>query len=535
MDITTGSTEVSLVSAGRVIDDKEAVAVDEGVLDYLDRGAAYFGELARTQRVYGLNSGFGPMASHAIAPEDWGQLQVNLVRSHAMGLGPPLPGRLVRAVMLARLCSLVQGKSATGRSPAVLLAGMLNAGILPAIPEHGGVGASGDLVQLAHLALCMLGEGEAAHGGAPIPAGEALRAAGLSPLCPRLREGLALVNGTAAMTGIGVTAVLDARRLVSWGIAAGCLLQEVVGNSLEPFSEELNEAKRHGGQRDVARVFTRVLSESGAVSSNGKPRTRAGRERPLQEHYSVRCLPQVLGPVLDTVRQAGAVVGAELNSVSDNPVFDLERGKVYHGGNFHGDYVALEMDKLKLGLVKLVMLLERQLDFLMDDRLNGLLPPFVNLGRLGLELGMQGAQFTATSTAAECQTLAAPMSIHSIPCNKGNQDVVSMGCNAALMTRRVVENGYQVLAILMLALAQAVDALELGETLSPLGKATFDGLRRVVPCFRRDSLKNGELEAVRSWLSVGRPDFPEALCWGDGADAGPVRSTVVSREGAAER
>lgn len=220
----------------------------------------------------------------------------------------------------------------------------------------------------------------------------------------------------------------------------------------------------------------------------------------VQPYYSLRCIPQILGPVLDEITHAEMVLVNELHSVDDNPIIDLQKETVLHGGNFHGDYVSFEMDKLKIAMTKMAMLAERQLNYLFHDRINGILPPFVNMGILGLNYGLQASQFTATSTTAECQTLSNPMYVHSIPNNNDNQDIVSMGTNSALLCKHVIENAYQVLSILMIGLVQAVDCLHAADQLAPATRQLYDDIRAIVPIFIEDSPKYKEIERVERYL-----------------------------------
>src|SRR6202020_690215 len=224
-----------------------------------------------------------------------------------------------------------------------------------------------------------------------------------------------------------------------------------------------------------------------------------------QEYYSLRCVTQVLGPVFDTICNAEKVLVDELNSVNDNPIIDHENHNIFHGGNFHGDYVSLEMDKLKIAITKLSMLSERQLNYLLNNKLNQKLPPFVNLGVLGLNFGMQGMQFTATSTVAENQTLSFPMYVHSIPNNNDNQDIVSMGCNAALMTKKVVDNSFEVLAILLMSVAQAIDYAGCQSKLSPATHRVYSAIRNIFPKFVEDSPRYEEQEKVKNYLLQNEP------------------------------
>ena len=227
----------------------------------------------------------------------------------------------------------------------------------------------------------------------------------------------------------------------------------------------------------------------------------------VQEYYSLRCVPQVLGPVLDTIYYTNHVLMNEVNSTSDNPIIDGEHHNVYHGGNFHGDYVALEMDKLKIAITKLSMLAERQLNYLMNPKLNEKLPPFVNLGKLGLNLGMQGVQFTAVSTVAENQTLSFPMYIHSITNNNDNQDIVSMGTNAALIAKKIIDNSYQVLAIEMISILQAIDYLEIKDRLSSYSLSKYMDLRQIVPKFTEDTIKYKDIQNIEQYIMENKPQF----------------------------
>ena len=235
-------------------------------------------------------------------------------------------------------------------------------------------------------------------------------------------------------------------------------------------------------------------------STKGKEITDSIIQTKVQEYYSLRCVPQILGAISDEVLNAEKVLVDELNSVSDNPIIDYESNNVYHGGNFHGDYVAFEMDKLKIGITKLTMLIERQLNYLCHSRLNNILPPFVNLGVLGLNYGMQAAQFTATSTTAECQTLSNPMYVHSIPNNNDNQDIVSMGTNAAIIAKRIIDNSFQVLSIQSIALAQAVDYLKISEKLSKRTNVFYKKIRSIIPVFEQDTPMSDAIGKVNSTL-----------------------------------
>jgi histidine ammonia-lyase len=493
---------LSLADWAAVVDGGAELAVEPWTLAAMDRGFEAARARAGQDRTYGVGTGFGPMVRVDIPPGEVEALQYNLVRSHAMGMGRPYSPRLSRGILLARLQNLTRGRSGVRGELAALCAGALNAEIAPLIPRKGGVGASGDLVQLAHLGLLLIGEGPCWQVGRQAEAATALAAAGLTPLQLRFRDGLSIVNGTSAMTGQGAAAVLAMGRLIETALAMTALMAEITGLDPAAFGEGLNGAKRHPGQREAAGRLRDLLEGSSRLGA-----AHEGEGRPMQEHYSIRCVPQIAGPMIEGLRLAAGIVENELNSVNDNPVFDPESGQALHGGNFHGEYVAFAMDALKIGAAKCSMLLERQLNFLLNDAVNCILPPFVNLGRVGIELGMQGAQFTATSTAAENQTLAFPMSLHSISCNKDNQDIVSMGSNAAWLALQTLDNAFDVAAIHAVTLSQAVEALGVMDALSPASQSRVAEWREIVPVFRTDTLTSGMLAQVATALRGGPSEF----------------------------
>lgn len=472
-------------------EDMQTVA---GSYEFLERFAA-------KKLIYGINTGFGPMAQYRIDEASMRQLQINLIRSHCTGVGQILSAEETKAVMLTRLNTFLQGYSGVHTDTIELLQVLINNNITPVIYEHGSVGASGDLVQLAHLALCLVGEGEVMVDGCRRKTEDVFGQMGIKPLRIHLREGLALTNGTSVMTAIGLINVLRAKRLIELSVTLSSMINEVVGAFDDHFSEELNMAKRHKGQREIARTMRYILATSRCIRKRenyfyNQEIKDNFIEHKVQEYYSLRCVPQILGAIADEADNAERVLLDELNSASDNPIIDVKTGNVYHGGNFHGDYVAFEMDKLKTGITKLTILAERQLNYLCHNKLNGILPPFVNLGVLGLNYGVQAAQFTATSTTAECQTLSMPMYVHSIPNNNDNQDIVSMGTNAALITKRVIENSFQVLAIEAVAMVQAVDYLQIADLLSVKTRQLYDRVRRIVPLFVEDNPLYGAIEEL---------------------------------------
>ena len=496
----------------KVLFESESICIDNETLNNTESCYNFLVEFTKNKIIYGVNTGLGPMAQYRIEDKDQIELQYNLIRSHSAGSGAPLEPLYVRAAMISRLKSLSLGYSGIHSDAIKLITKLLNNNVIPFIPEHGGVGASGDLVQLSHLALVLIGEGEAYYNGKLRSTKSIFEELNITPLGIKLREGLGLINGTSVMSGIGIVNILYSKHIINWSVIASAMINEIVESFDDHFSVVLNQVKKHNGQQVVAKAMRDLLDDSTLIKKrddhlfNGKIEEKIFKQK-IQEYYSLRCVPQILGPVFDAIMNAENVLVDEVNSVNDNPVVDVESKQVYHGGNFHGDYVSFEMDKLKTAITKLSMLAERQLNFLMNNKLNNILPPFVNLGTLGLNLGMQGTQFTATSTVAENQTLSNPMYIHSIPNNNDNQDIVSMGTNSALLTKKVIDNTFEVLAIEFITIIQAIDYLKINGKLSQKSLWVYNQLRELVPVFIDDSPKYKDIEKIKQHLKKVNPDI----------------------------
>jgi len=496
---------LSLAEFEAIIFGKNKVAISDVVLNRVNESFNFLKEFSGNKVIYGVNTGFGPMAQYRIKESDQIQLQYNLIRSHSSGTGKPLNAECAKAAILARLNTLSLGNSGVHSSVVHLMAELINRDITPLIFEHGGVGASGDLVQLSHLALVLIGEGEVFYKGERRPTPEVFEIEGLKPIQVEIREGLALINGTSVMTGIGVVNVHYAKKLLDWSLKASCAINELVQAYDDHFSEELNQTKRHKGQQEVAERMRNSLSDSTLIRKredhlySGENTEEIFKEK-VQEYYSLRCVPQILGPVLETINNVASILEDEFNSANDNPIIDVKNKHVYHGGNFHGYYISLEMDKLKIVITKLTMLAERQLNYLLNSKINEILPPFVNLGTLGFNFGMQGVQFVATSTTAENQMLSNPMYVHSIPNNNDNQDIVSMGTNAAVMTSKVIENSFEVLAIELITIVQAIDYLKQKDQISSTTKKWYDDIRNIIPEFKEDQVMYPFVQKVKDYL-----------------------------------
>ncbi len=482
------------------------IKLDETIMDRISESFDFLKEFSENKIIYGVNTGFGPMAQYKIKDKDRKQLQYNLIRSHASGMGKPMAPLYVKALMLARLNTLALGKSGIHPSAVQTMQELINKNITPLIYEHGGVGASGDLVQLAHLALVLIGEGEVFHKGIRRKTADVFSEEKIKPIQVELREGLALMNGTSAMTGIGIVNIIYAKRLLNWSIFCSSAINEIVRAYDDHLSSELNSSKLHIGQQKVAAKMREHLKDSKLTRDrnehlySGNNSEKNYFKEKVQEYYSLRCVPQILGPVYDTIENAQNILLEEVNSANDNPIIDVKRKQVYHGGNFHGDYVALEMDKLKLVITKLSMLAERQLNYLLNNKLNNILPPFVNLGKMGLNFGMQGAQFSAVSTTAENQMLSTSMYIHSIPNNNDNQDIVSMGTNAASTTKTVIDNAFEVLSVEVVTIVQALRYLDFNGELSSTTRDKLNILKEIIPEFKEDIPLSPILEAVKNFI-----------------------------------
>ena len=483
----------TLDTLDRIVFGGEQFVIDDATMNGIGDCYDFLKEFAANKIIYGINTGFGPMAQWRVDDKFLSDLQYNIIRSHSTGAGEPLEDIYVRAAMIARLGSILQCRSGVHPEVAQLLTEFINRGICPFVPHHGSVGASGDLVQLAHIALTLIGEGKVYYKGEWRKTAEVMKENGLKPITMHIREGLSITNGTSVMTGIACVNQHFAMRLLDWSILASVWMNEVASSYNDLMAAPLNECRRHSGQIEVARRMRELSADSRLLLNREHELYNGGHindttfGHKVQPYYSLRCTPQIMGPILETLQQCGRILEEELQSASDNPIVDPVTRNVYHGGNFHGDYISLEEDKVKIATVRLAMTAERQLNYLFHDRINGILPPFLNMGTLGLNYGMQACQFTATSTTAECQTLAMPNYVHSIPNNNDNQDIVSMGTNTALLCKTVIDNAYEVMSILFIALAQATDCLKISDRLSSASRRQYDAVRQIIPLFIEDN------------------------------------------------
>ncbi len=428
--------------------------------------------------VYGVNTGFGKLSDVRVPANRLNELQVNLVRSHASGLGKPLSEAEVRAMLLLRANVLAKGLSGVRRQTVEMLISLVNAGIHPVVPEKGSVGASGDLAPLAHLALVLIGEGEAFYHGERINGGEALRCAGLIPLRLEAKEGLALLNGTQGMTAVASLALYDAQRLVRLADVSGAMSLEALRGTPAAFDKRIQEARPHRGQAAAARHLTALLDRSEIRESH---RTNDPR---IQDAYCLRCMPQVHGAVRDVLDHVCAIVEIETGSATDNPLVFADGGEVVSGGNFHGAPLSYAFDYAAIALTDLAGMSERRIDRLINPDINEGLPPFLS-SEAGLSSGYMIAHVAAAALLNECKVFAHPASVDNVPTSGGKEDHVSMGMTAALKLRQIVENVEQILAIEMLCAAQGLDyrkPLRPGKQIEQI----ITAIREIVPRLEAD-------------------------------------------------
>ncbi len=462
--------------------------------------------LAKEPRaIYGINTGFGPLSGSRVSMKDQQSHQLNLLHHLSVGQGPLFSERQTRAIMLVRANALARGYSGIREEVVDLLLSCLNGSILPEIPSQGSVGASGDLVPLAHMSRLLVGLGHARVDGQRTLAVDALKAQGLDPVTLECKEGLALVNGTSVMTGLAALSVQESRTILNWmELLSACSFQVLFG-SPEVLCGQLHKARGFRGQLLVAsRIAAYLRTHDGYEEqiaghhwgSQAKP-VDPGIE--IQDPYTIRCAPQVLGAFQEALWHIQQVTNREINASTDNPLVFPETGSVIHGGNFYGQQISMTSDYLKIGLIKLALFGERQIERLMNWRYSMGLPPLLTGAEPGLNSGMMGCQLLATSLAAECRVLGTPASIQTIPTNANNQDVVSMGCTAAKMTAEVLPKLWTILAIHTLALCQAADHRDKG-TAGTAFQTLRDHVRSVSEPLKEDRPLFEDIAAVVSML-----------------------------------
>lgn len=442
---------------------------------------------------YGIKTGLGEMANVSISDKDVRKLQKNLIRSHSVGVGDAFPDDVVRAALLLRANTLIKGYSGVRKELIEILLEMLNKGVHPIVPQKGSVGASGDLAPLAHIGLVMSGEGEAFYEGSRMKGSEALRRANITPIEFQSKEGVALINGTAVMSAVASLDVHDAALLLKDAQIAGSMSFEALKSSSQPFDERIAMVRPHPGQAICSRNLMRLLSKSEIIPSHKECQK-------VQDAYTIRCMPQVVGACYDAVGYVQGVVRVEINSATDNPIIFAKESESLSGGNFHGQPIAMAMDFLSLALCTLGGFSERRIARLIDSHLSGL-PPFLVEGS-GLNSGFMVAQYTAAALASENKGLAHPSSADSIPTSANQEDYVSMGLTSARRASEILKNVQYIIAIEYLCAAQALDFLKpLKPGIGP--RTAYESIREVIPPLKEDRPLYGEIENIRSMVANG--------------------------------
>ncbi|MFX1605442.1 MAG: histidine ammonia-lyase [Promethearchaeota archaeon] len=443
--------------------------------------------------VYGVNTGFGNLANVSINKEDLARLQVNLIRSHSAGVGPPFTREVVRGMMLLRANALAKGYSGVRLEVIETLLKMLNKDVTPVVPQQGSVGSSGDLAPLAHVALVIIGEGEAYLSGKIMSGTHALRKAGIKPVVLEAKEGVALINGTQPMSAVGVLTINDALQLVHDATIAASMSLEALRGTRMAADERIHSLRPHEGQTDVAAAQRRILLDSEINESHAD----CGK---VHDAYSLRCIPQVLGASLDAIRYSYSVLETEINAATDNPLVFGDDGIVLSGGNFHGQPVALAMDFLGIAISEIASISERRVNRLVNPNLSEL-PAFLTTEG-GLESGMMIAQYTAAALVSENKVLAHPASVDSIPTSADQEDHVSMGTIAARKAASILENAQNVIAIEYMCACQGIDYLAPLKPSKPLEEA-HKTIRKVVPRLEDDRPLASDITKIRELMTSG--------------------------------
>lgn len=508
---------LTLEDVERVVWGMEPVILDEAVRERVDAAADFVREQARSGRaVYGVTTGFGANRDRVIKPADAERLQEHLIMSHACGVGDPLPTEVVRAMMMLRVAALMKGNSGIRFSTLSLLAEMLNKRVHPVVPEMGSVGASGDLCPLAHMCLPILGLGEAEYQGEVLPGDEAMRRAGLEPTSLTYKEGLALLNGTQAMTALGVVVCHRARRLVDAIDAVGAMSLEAVAGRMEALDPRIHELRGRHGQKVSARNVRNLLE--GSALAGASPGTVEGKVEYIQDSYCLRCLPQVHGASRDVLTHVEGVLQTEVNAVTDNPLVfppgDPGEPGILSGGNFHGQPVAMALDYLKIAIAELGSISERRCAKLTDKYFSEGLPPFL-VSEPGLNSGMMIPQYVAAALVSENKNRATPASIDSIPTSANMEDHVSMGMHAGLHAFDILVNCERVVGIEYLIAAQALDLrgdVQLGQGT----RAAHALIRQHVEFLEEDRVLNIDINAASALVSSGElAAVVQSFCEGD--------------------
>ncbi len=501
-EVRVNGESLTIEEVVRVARENARALIPEESKERVRRSREVLERLVEKERViYGVNTGFGAQSSTRISPQEMKQLQANLIRSHASGVGESLTTEVVRALMLLRVNTLTKGYSGIRLETLETLLKMLNRGVHPRIPSRGSVGASGDLAPLSHMILVLMGEGEAEYQGRIMGGKEAMEEAGIEPVQLDFKEGIALNNGTQLMTGMAALAVYDAENLIRTAeIATALSLEALIGFS-DAFHENIHKVRPHKGQGVTARNIKKMIEGSQLVQTGREAAKNMGRPH---DPYSLRCTPQVLGVTRDAVAYAEKIVETEINSATDNPLVFPETETCLSGGNFHGQPISVAMDLLGIAVSILGNISERRIARLIDKELNRGLPPFLMPpeAKEGLNNGLMTVQYTAAALASENKVLAHPASVDSIPTSANFEDFVSMGVTAAYKALKILENVEYIIATELICAAQALEFRD-PEKLGKGTKAAYSAIRKIVPMLKEDRTLGKDIEKIRRAVKNG--------------------------------
>ncbi len=496
-EVLIDGNSLTLTDIAAVAREEASVSIAPSAIPVIDDSRKVIEEIIASDRVvYGVNTGFGKLSEIRIPKTQLNELQLNLIRSHSAGVGPAYSVPVTRAIMLLRANVLAKGNSGIRREVIQLLLDMLNKKVHPVIPSRGSVGASGDLAPLSHLALVLVGEGTALVDSRAVSGLEALRETGLTPVVLQAKEGLALINGTQAMTGVGALACLDAQRLCQIADAAGAMTLDAMKGTDTAFDERIVNVRPHPGAITVARNLRDLMRGSSIRESHRDSYHK------VQDNYSLRCMPQVHGTVRDALDMASQWLQIEINAGTDNPLVFREQRELLSGGNFHGAPMSFLFDSVAVAVAQLASISERRTALIVDPAQSEL-PPFL-MKESGLHSGFMMAQVTSAALVAENKVLAHPVSVDTIPTSANKEDHVSMGVTAALKLQQIVQNVTSVLAIELLCAAQAIDLLA-PLTTSPALKAAHSQIRSRVPYMDKDRILSHDIAAMTELMSA--PDW----------------------------
>ena len=494
--LTLSPGAVSLAQLAEIYWDQPAIQLDAACKPAVEAAAQRIAEAAAgEQAVYGVNTGFGKLASHKIAPEDTSTLQRNLILSHCCGVGEAVPRRLVRLMMSLKLLSFGRGASGVRWALVELLQQMLARGVTPVIPAQGSVGASGDLAPLAHMTAVVIGEGEAEVNGAILPGAEALKAAGLAPISLGPKEGLAFINGTQFSTAYALAGLFQAWRAAQNALMVSALSTDAIMGSTAPLQPEIHALRGHRGQMDAASAMRAALAGSVIRESHRDGDTR------VQDPYCIRCQPQVTGAAMDVMRQAAMTLTVEANAATDNPLVLSDPQAIVSGGNFHAEPVGFAADMIALAMSEIGAIAQRRIALMVDPTLSFDLPPFLTPNP-GLNSGLMIAEVTTAALMSENKHLANPCVTDSTPTSANQEDHVSMAAHGARRLTRMVDNLNYILGIELLCAAQGVEFRAPLLTSEPLQRA-IACLRGHIPALEDDRYLAPELETARELISSG--------------------------------